>query len=83
MNFIKTVKTTSGDNRYKVCYFDKNDYKQHSKRFSDLEEAKRHLQDLKLEHDYVEIPVKKLLELPKYIRVNLKGYKRVFLSLIL
>jgi len=76
MNFIKTVKTTSGDNRYKVCYFDKNDYKQHSKRFSDLEEAKRHLQDLKLEHDYVEIPVKKLLELPKYIRVNLKGYKR-------
>ena len=76
MNFIKTVKTTSGDNRYKVCYFDKNDYKQHSKRFSDLEEAKRQLQDLKLEHDYVEIPVKKLLELPKYIRVNLKGYKR-------
>jgi len=76
MNIIKTVKTTSGDNRYKVCYFDKNDYKQHSKRFSDLEEAKRHLQDLKLEHDYVEIPVKKLLELPKYIRVNFKGYKR-------
>ena len=76
MNIIKTVKTTSGDNRYKVCYFDKNDYKQHSKRFSDLEEAKRYLQDLKLEHDYVEIPVKKLLELPKYIRVNFKGYKR-------
>jgi ATP-dependent Lon protease len=76
MNFIKTVKTASGGNRYKVCYFDKNDYKQHSKRFSDLEEAKRHLQDLKHEHDYVEIPVKKLLELPKYVRVNLKGYKR-------
>jgi ATP-dependent Lon protease len=76
MNLIKTVKTASGGNRYKVCYFDKNDYKQHSKRFSDLEEAKRHLQDLKLEHDYVEIPVKKLLELPKYVSVNLKGYKR-------
>jgi ATP-dependent Lon protease len=76
MNFIKTVKTTSGDNRYKVCYFDKNDYKQHSKRFGDLEEAKRHLHNMKLEHDYVEIPVKKLLTLPKYISVNLKGYKR-------
>jgi ATP-dependent Lon protease len=76
MNFIKTVKTTSGNNRYKVCYFDKNDYKQHSKRFGDLEEAKRHLHNMKLEHDYVEIPVKKLLTLPKYISVNLKGYKR-------
>ena len=76
MNFINTVKTTSGDNRYKVCYFDKNDYKQHSKRFGDLEEAKRHLHNMKLEHDYVEIPVKKLLTLPKYISVNLKGYKR-------
>jgi len=76
MNYIKTLKTTSGDNRYKVCYFDKNDYKQHSKRFSDLEEATRYLNDMKQEHDYVEIPVKKLLALPKYISTNLKGYKR-------
>jgi hypothetical protein len=76
MNIIKTVKTTSGDNRYKVCYLDKNDYKQHSKRFADLEEATRYLNDMKQEHDYVEIPVKTLLALPKYIRVNLKGYKR-------
>jgi hypothetical protein len=76
MNIIKTVKTTSGDNRYKVCYLDKNNYKQHSKRFADLEEATRYLNDMKQEHDYVEIPVKTLLALPKYIRVNLKGYKR-------
>jgi hypothetical protein len=59
-----------------VCYFDKNDYKQHSKRFSDQTEAERYLHDMKLEHDYIEIPVKTLLTLPKYIRVNLKGYKR-------
>jgi hypothetical protein len=31
---------------------------------------------MKLEHDYIEIPVKTLLKLPKYIRTNLKGYKR-------
>ena len=76
MNFIKNVKTKSGEVRYKVCYFDKNDYKQHSKRFSDQTEAERYLHDMKLEHDYIEIPVKTLLKLPKYIRVNLKGYKR-------
>lgn len=76
MNFIKNIKTKSGETRYKVCYFDKNDYKQHSKRFSDQTEAERYLHDIKLEHDYVEIPVKTLLKLPKYIRVNLKGYKR-------
>lgn len=76
MNFIKNIKTKSGETRYKVCYFDKNDYKQHSKRFSDQTEAERYLHDMKLEHDYVEIPVKTLLTLPKYIRVNLKGYKR-------
>lgn len=76
MNFIKNVKTKSGETRYKVCYFDKNDYKQHSKRFSDQTEAERYLHDMKLEHDYVEISVKTLLTLPKYIRVNLKGYKR-------
>ena len=76
MNFIKNVKTKSGEVRYKVCYFDKNDYKQHSKRFSDQTEAERYLHNIKLEHDYIEIPVKTLLKLPKYIRVNLKGYKR-------
>ena len=76
MNFIKNVKTKSGETKYKVCYFDKNDYKQHSKRFSDQTEAERYLHDMKLEHDYIEIPVKTLLKLPKYIRVNLKGYKR-------
>ena len=76
MNIIKNIKTKSGETRYKVCYFDKNDYKQHSKRFSDQAEAERYLHDIKLEHDYVEIPVKTLLTLPKYIRVNLKGYKR-------
>lgn len=76
MNIIKNVKTKSGETKYKVCYFDKNDYKQHSKRFSDQTEAERYLHDMKLEHDYVEIPVKTLLKLPKYIRVNLKGYKR-------
>jgi ATP-dependent Lon protease len=76
MNIIKNVKTKSGETKYKVCYFDKNDYKQHSKRFSDQTEAERYLHDMKLEHDYIEIPVKSLLKLPKYIRVNLKGYKR-------
>jgi hypothetical protein len=76
MNIIKTVKTKSGETRHKVCYFDKNDYKQHSKRFSDQTEAERYLYDMKHEHDYIEIPVKTLLTLPKYIRVNLKGYKR-------
>jgi ATP-dependent Lon protease len=76
MNIIKNVKTKSGETKYKVCYFDKNDYKQHSKRFSDQTEAERYLHDIKLEHDYIEIPVKTLLKLPKYIRVNLKGYKR-------
>ena len=76
MNFIKNVKTKSGETKYKVCYFDKSDYKQHSKRFSDQTEAERYLHDMKLEHDYIEIPVKTLLKLPKYIRVNLKGYKR-------
>ena len=76
MNFIKNVKTKSGETKYKVCYFDKNDYKQHSRRFSDQTEAERYLHDMKLEHDYIEIPVKTLLTLPKYIRVNLKGYKR-------
>ena len=76
MNNIKTVKTTSGEVRYKVLYFDKNDYKQHSRRFVNLEDATRYLNDMKLEHDYIEIPVKTLLKLPKYIRINLKGYKR-------
>jgi len=76
MNIIKTVQTTAGGVRYKVIYFDKNDYKQHSKRFCDLEDATRYLNDMKLEHDYIEIPVKTLLKLPKYISVNLKGYKR-------
>jgi ATP-dependent Lon protease len=76
MNIIKTVKTNSGGIRYKVIYFDKNDYKQHSKRFCELEDATRYLNDMKLEHDYIEIPVKTLLKLPKYISVNLKGYKR-------
>jgi hypothetical protein len=76
MNIIKNVKTKSGETKYKVCYFDKNDYKQHSKRFSDQTEAERYLHDMKLEHDYIEIPLKTLLKLPKYIRVNLKGYKR-------
>ena len=76
MNFIKNVKTKSGEVRYKVCYFDKNDYKQHSKRFGDQTEAERYLHDMKLKHDYIEIPVNTLLTLPKYIRVNLKGYKR-------
>jgi hypothetical protein len=76
MNIIKNVKTKSGETKYKVIYFDKNDYKQHSKRFSDQIEAERYLHDIKLEHDYIEIPVKSLLTLPKYIRVNLKGYKR-------
>ena len=76
MNIIKTVKTNSGGIRYKVIYLDKNDYKQHSKRFNNLEDATRYLNDMKLEHDYIEIPVKTLLKLPKYISVNLKGYKR-------
>jgi hypothetical protein len=76
MNVIKIVKTKSREDRYKVCYFDKNDYKLHSKRFCDQTEAEKYLQDMKDEHDYVEIPVKTLLKLPKYIRVNLKGYKR-------
>ena len=76
MNNIKTVKTKSGGVRYKVLYFDKNDYKQHSKRFCDLEDATRYLNDMNLEHSYIEIPVKTLLKLPKYISVNLKGYKR-------
>ena len=76
LNIIKTVKTKSGGVRYKVIYFDKNDYKQHSKRFCDLEDATRYLNDMKLEHNYIEIPVKTLLKLPKYISVNLKGYKR-------
>ena len=76
MNIIKNVKTKSGETKYKVCYFDKNDYKQHSRRFCDQTEAERYLHDMKLEHDYIEIPVKTLLKLPKYIRVNLKGYKR-------
>jgi hypothetical protein len=76
LNIIKTAKTKSGEVRYKVTYFDKNDYKQHSKRFCDLEDATRYLNDMKLEHDYIEIPVKTLLKLPKYISVNLKGYKR-------
>ena len=76
LNIIKTVKTKSGGVRYKVFYFDKNDYKQHSKQFCELEDATRYLNDMKLEHDYIEIPVKTLLKLPKYISVNLKGYKR-------
>ena len=76
MNIIKTVKTKSGGVRYKVIYFDKNDYKQHSKRFGDLEDATKYLHEMKLEHDYIEIPVKTLLKLPNYISVNLKGYKR-------
>jgi len=76
MNFIKNVKTKSGETRYKVCYFDKNDYKQHSRRFDNMEDATKYLDEMKLEHDYIEIPVKTLLKLPKYIRTNLKGYKR-------
>jgi len=76
MNFIKNVKTTSGETRYKVFYFDKNDYKQHSRRFDNMEDATKYLDEMKLEHDYIEIPVKTLLKLPKYIRTNLKGYKR-------
>ena len=76
MNIIKTVKTKSGGIVYKVIYLDKNDYKQHSKRFKNLEDATRYLNDMKLEHDYIEIPVKTLLKLPKYISINLKGYKR-------
>ena len=76
MNIIKTVKTKSGGVRYKVIYFDKNDYKQHSKRFGDLEDATKYLHEMKLQHDYIEIPVKTLLKLPNYISVNLKGYKR-------
>ena len=76
MNFIKNVKTKSGETRYKVFYFDKNDYKQHSRRFADMEDATKYLDEMKLEHDYIEIPVKTLLKLPKYISTNLKGYKR-------
>ena len=76
MNFIKNVKTKSGETRYKVFYFDKNDYKQHSRRFANMEDATKYLDEMKLEHDYIEIPVKTLLKLPKYIRTNLKGYKR-------
>lgn len=76
MNFIKNVKTKSGETRYKVCYFDKNDYKQHSRRFDNMEDATKYSDEMKLEHDYIEIPVKTLLKLPKYIRTNLKGYKR-------
>jgi hypothetical protein len=76
MNFIKNVKTKSGETRYKVCYFDKNDYKQHSRRFANMEDATKYLDEMKLEHDYIEIPVKTLLKLPKYISTNLKGYKR-------
>ena len=76
MNFIKNVKTKSGETRYKVCYFDKNDYKQHSRRFDNMEDATNYLDKMKLENDYIEIPVKTLLKLPKYISTNLKGYKR-------
>ena len=76
MNIIKNVKTKSGETRYKVCYFDKNDYKQHSRRFDNMEDATNYLDKMKLEHDYIEIPVKTLLKLPKYISTNLKGYKR-------
>ena len=76
MNFIKNVKTKSGETRYKVFYFDKNDYKQHSRRFANMEDATKYLDEMKLEHDYIEIPVKTLLKLPKYISTNLKGYKR-------
>lgn len=76
MNFIKNVKTKSGETRYKVCYFDKNDYKQHSRCFDNMEDATKYLDEMKLEHDYIEIPVKTLLKLPKYISTNLKGYKR-------
>ena len=76
MNFIKNVKTKSGETRYNVFYFDKNDYKQHSRRFAIMEDATKYLDEMKLEHDYIEIPVKTLLKLPKYISTNLKGYKR-------
>jgi hypothetical protein len=76
MNIIKKVKTSTNSSIYKVVYFDKNDYKLHSKRFVDLTEAELYLNKMKKENEYVEISVKTLLTLPKYIRVNLKGYKR-------
>ena len=74
INRIRKLKNKDDSFSYKAEFINKQDYKIISKRFDNQEDANKFLNEKSQENDVIEIPVKELLQLPKYIRENLKGY---------
>jgi hypothetical protein len=75
LNRIKKVKNANNTISYKAEYLNNKSYKIESKTYNNLNEAEQLISLKKKENDIIEISVKKLLNLPKYIQSNLKGYK--------
>ena len=74
INKIKKMKNSDNSISYKVEYLNKNTFRINSKRFVNIDDANNYLISKSEENNIVEISVKKLLTLPKYISERLKGY---------
>ena len=74
INKIKKMKNSDNSISYKVEYFNKNTFKINSKRFVNIDHANDYLISKSEENNIIEISVKNLLKLPKYISEHLKGY---------
>ena len=75
INRIRKCKNKNNSISYKTEYLNKDTCKLQSKRFSDLNEAEKYLEKNCFENDIIQISVKNYLELPKFIKSKLKGYK--------
>ena len=74
INRIRRLKNKDNSTSFKVEYFNKNTFTINSKRFDNIDDANDYLNIKSSENDIIEIPVKTLLKLPKYISEKLKGY---------
>jgi DNA polymerase III delta prime subunit len=75
LNRIRKINNKNKTTSYKVEYLNKLTYKLESKRINNFEEAEKYLGQKNIENDVLEISVKDLLLLPKYIYNKLKGYR--------
>lgn len=75
LNKIKKVTNKNNSISYKVEYLNKLTFQINSKRFDNLDEAQKYLDEKNIENDIFEISVKDLLHQPKSITRKLKGYR--------
>ena len=74
INRIRKLTNKDNSNAFKVEYFNKVTFAINSKHFDNINDANEYLSIKSAENDIIEIPVKTLLKLPKYISERLKGY---------